>query len=349
MLGSGLITVNLTDEYELPCIASYPGMKQYGSWHQATNSIRVILCERVDKHCKLNGENAVFMAVIHNKIRGLMGLPARYERYVMVWSAVPPFSMLGISEYPLLMRNEAANGFSEEENWQDDPEHQRMLEEGGQGKPLWARFTYTVSMAWAWGRKGDTPNDKNVGFFDDNVIIGVGVDDEDCIYAIAVAREFMNCLRACPGRSPTKVSTARPHRVKASSSRKSNAPARAGDLPEGVTDAEGDTAEAALLAKEQAYVDAVNETLSEEQEQSPAEEDVPTDEQTTRETGREGSPTDDEEGGPSVVPVGAQSPTESVKVDMVPANVDADHLDRSAPSKNAPPPMVGAEAAAERP
>lgn len=375
LLGGGLTTVNLTDEYELPCIASYPGMKAVGSWHQATNSLRLVLCNRNDKDCEQNDENTVFFAIIHHKIRGLMGLPARYERYFMVWSAVPPFSMLGISKHPILMANETANGFSAEENWQDDPEHQAMVDAGGEGKGEWARFTYTVSMAYAWGRRLDESQDKNTGYLDDEVIIGVGVDDEDCTYAISTPRDFLQCLRACPGRSstPVEVATHWSLRVGEKSSGKEEAAKPdvmlAGDLARGDLDEEAaeaiaveptevttletsilpslaNNAAAATAAATTSSTDAADDATSISSNTSTLSATVATSSSVSATSVTSATTTNEAEGGaPTAIPVGAPQPTTSETVNMVPADADNVDLDATAPSGDAPPPLVGSEAA----
>ncbi|KAI9722572.1 MAG: hypothetical protein M1828_004569 [Chrysothrix sp. TS-e1954] len=201
LLGGGLTTVNLTDPREMPCIED----PQEGKWHQGTNSLRLVLCDRSDPNCTPNGRNEVYFAIIHYKRKGMFDLPMRYERNVMVWSAEPPFSMLGVSKHPLLMYNETATGFEPEEGWQDDPEQQALLAAGEPGKENWALFTYTVSIAWAWGRQNDASEGKNLGYLDEEVILGIGVDDKDMVFSRVLARDLLQCLRACPPRSPTPL------------------------------------------------------------------------------------------------------------------------------------------------
>ena len=210
LLGGGITTVNLTDPYEFPCLEadnkpSPDGTE--GTWHQGTNSLMLILCDRFDSSCKPNAQNSVFFSVIHHKHKNAFSLPLRYERYVVAWSAVPPFSMLGISQHPLLMANETANNFSPEENWEDDPEQKSLLAAGKKGKGNWAYFTYTVSIAWAWGRAMDEPQDKNMGYLDDEVILGIGVDDKAMVYTRILAKDLLQCLRACPGRAQDPITS----------------------------------------------------------------------------------------------------------------------------------------------
>lgn len=200
LLGSGLTTVNLTDPFEQPCLEDAASPDPEATWHQGTNSLRVVLCDRADSNCKPSEGNQAFFSLIHHKHNSIYGLPMRYERYFMLWSAEPPFHMLGISKHALLFANETAHGFTTEENWLGDAENQAYLDAGYPGKGMYSGFTYSVSLGWAWGRPKDEPQDKNVGYLDDDVIVGVGVDDRHMKYAKVPAKELLACLRACPGR-----------------------------------------------------------------------------------------------------------------------------------------------------
>lgn len=157
----------------------------------------------------------------------------------MVWQAVPPFRVLGVSKHPVLMANETASGWTEKENWDGDGEKGGLvMEKGGKGhgvrdlgsinntssstanssssstmisqqqpfngKPYWAYFTYTVSIAYAWGRTGvggvpvrEEVGEKNVGYWDDEVVLGIGIDDRGQGFARARAGELVGCLRGC--------------------------------------------------------------------------------------------------------------------------------------------------------
>ncbi|KAL8826778.1 MAG: hypothetical protein Q9170_007273 [Blastenia crenularia] len=215
LLGNGFTTANLTDPLELPCLFNTDATetdeaKKGGTWHQASNSLRLILCERKDPHCTPESENTVFFAVIHRKFPNFLDLPLRYERHFMVWSATPPFSMLGISQHPILMANETASGWTQSQNWDDDADnaatvaytkmHSNSTEPYG-GKGYWAYFTYTVSIAYAWGSTGlDEVGDMHVGYLDDEVVLGIGIDDKGQGFTKARASDLVQCLRACPGR-----------------------------------------------------------------------------------------------------------------------------------------------------
>ena len=135
----------------------------------------------------------------------------------MVWSATPPFEILGISEHPVLMSNETASGWSASENWNDDPANAKIVamakktaanaSEPYGGKGYWAYFTYAVSISYAWGREpraakdgGDEAQDMHVGYLDDEVLLAIGVDDKGQAFSRAKAASLVQCLRACPGR-----------------------------------------------------------------------------------------------------------------------------------------------------
>ncbi|KAL9614558.1 MAG: hypothetical protein Q9167_000927 [Letrouitia subvulpina] len=215
IVGNGFTTPNLTDPLELSCLDDTDSVetdkaKRGGTWHQASNSLSLVLCERKDPDCHPSAENTVFFAVIHRKFPNYLELPLRYERHFMVWSAVPPFSMLGISQHPVLLANETASGWTASENWDDDPNNAATVyntrmrtntTEPYGGKGFWAYFTYTVSIGYAWGRADkEEVDDKNIGFLDDEVILGIGVDDKGQGFAKVRAGDMVRCLKACPGR-----------------------------------------------------------------------------------------------------------------------------------------------------
>ena len=279
LLGNGLTTTNLTDPLEQPCPSDdLPGpapdtvssggrhgtgrsdatRKTKGTWHQATNSLRLILCNRGDAHCRPTAENTVFFALIHRKFPNELDLPLRYERFFIVWSATPPFGMLAISSHPVLLFNETATGWSAAHNWAEGAgegeaeesedtgrtnfakrgfdnstttpyfsHHQSNPHPTGEKEPkkLWAYFTYTVSMAYAYGRPpaaavvagegedegerarvnvGDEAEDMHVGYLDDEVVLGIGVDDGGQAFASVKAKDLVSCMRACPGRTDVR-------------------------------------------------------------------------------------------------------------------------------------------------
>ena len=123
-----------------------------------------------------------------------LGLPLRYERYFVIWSTTPPFSMLAVSQHPILLANEVTAGWSQAAIWDEQPEVKSDNWIVGSG------FTYTTTIAYAWGREVSDATDMGTGYLDDEVIMSVGVDDQGQKYAKVVVSELLQCLRICPGR-----------------------------------------------------------------------------------------------------------------------------------------------------
>lgn len=128
---------------------------------------------------------------MHRKHANNLFLPLRYERYFYVWASTPPFHSIGISKYPILLFNETASGWSAQENWDGE-------EDAGE-KEDWAYFTYTVSIAWAFrGEKmGIEADGMGMGYLDDEILLGVGIDDEGQGFARVRAAQLVGCLQMC--------------------------------------------------------------------------------------------------------------------------------------------------------
>ncbi|TVY94456.1 hypothetical protein LAWI1_G000229 [Lachnellula willkommii] len=206
LIGGGLTTPNITDPLEEPClqdptIGEIAGShyNENSTWHQATPSLKLILCSRSNSTCNPEIAETVFFAIIQRKNVNILGLPVRYERFVVVWSAAPPFNMLGISRHPILMANETTSSWTAEESWDDVPE--ALLE----NRKLWGRITYTTTIAYAWGREEKDVREKGTGYLDDEVILSIGVDDEGQAYARVEVSELLQCLRVCPGREQVSL------------------------------------------------------------------------------------------------------------------------------------------------
>ncbi len=269
VIGNGFTTPNLTDPSEPPCLLDEPDQRgRFGHWHQTSNALKLMLCQRAEGErgeCSEEQEGrVVHFAVMHRKFSNDWDLPLRYERFFTVWDARPPFRMLGMSRYPVLMWNETASGWSAQENWADDytieredsPEALTDIPSPANGstdgemsrtrnltgrtwnttatppphhKP-WAYFTYTPSISWAFRATPSIPLREhenhpqppdseydsesaaemdpehtqtlealNVGFLDDEVMLGIGVDDQGQGFARVRAEVLLGCLRKCPG------------------------------------------------------------------------------------------------------------------------------------------------------
>jgi hypothetical protein len=189
----------MTDPLEEPCLQD-PTIEEIAggrynansTWHQATLSLKLILCSRSNLTCNAETAGTFFFVVIQRKNLNIWGLPVRYERFIVVWSATTPFNMLAISRHPILMSNETTFGWTAEETWDDVPEART------ENRGLWGRITYTTTIAYAWGREEVDVREKGTGYLDDEVILSIGVDHEGQVYGRV--SELLQCFRVCPSR-----------------------------------------------------------------------------------------------------------------------------------------------------
>lgn len=284
VIGAGYTTPNLTDPAEPVCLhqdTPETAQGKRGTWHQTSNALKLVLCRRAEvEHgtCASGPGVEVHFAIMHRKFSNEWNLPLRYERFFVVWDAKPPFQMLGISRFPVLLANETASGWVGWENWDEGgdeeggeradwagaghdhegdfppvaatkDDHQRAFKRNvsstpgdsdtqatsswnttgrsrheGKKRDNWAYFTYTPSIAWAWrpaaafdhkGHSGGANGKEqqhqeqarlharileglSVGYLDDEVILGVGVEDQGQVFARVKAEELLGCLKRCP-------------------------------------------------------------------------------------------------------------------------------------------------------
>lgn len=233
LLGNGFTTPDLTSPEEISCFDrthDYDSLGNVGHWHQGSNSLRLILCTRHQARSGLCGDSArwnedgreVHFAIVHRKFSNAMDLPMRYERYVAVWEGRKPFPMLGVSRSPILIQNEWARPWNEEENWphgagnwtrDQDRRHKRAIFTPSKSN---AYFTYTPSLSWAWkpradhiltDKKGQGQEERDIeqlsrlgtGFLGDDVLVGLGQDDMEQAFVKVKVDDLVSCLRLCPG------------------------------------------------------------------------------------------------------------------------------------------------------
>ena len=249
LLGSGLTTPNLTNALESPCLLDETDRKgRSGHWHQASNSLKLLLCQRSEGdtgRCDEREGQSVHLVLVHQKFSNELHLPMRYERYFVIFSTEPPFDLLAVSRYPILLANETASGWTLEENWslpgglqertgssivKGDPmgketdsnetaeppetsanrldiailDQQPELDTDDREQlPPLAYFSYTPSINWARRQPSSGRNrdqelvNMQVGYLDDEIVMGVGLDDVGQGFAKVKARTLLSCLRMC--------------------------------------------------------------------------------------------------------------------------------------------------------
>jgi hypothetical protein len=137
-----------TAEQDQKCMQRYlPKLPpKLESIHQATNSLKITLCERADKGCKPNDANTFILAIIQHKT--FYDWHSEYEPYVVLFRQRAPFELYAISKRPLWI-------------------HGRRRYQGRR-----TDMFYVTSVNWM---------DRGVnyhGFLDDAVVLGFGIEDQ---------------------------------------------------------------------------------------------------------------------------------------------------------------------------
>lgn len=248
LTGNGFTTRNLTHPEEQACFSVAEGhfkdaLGKVGHWHQGSNTLRLILCTRTqartDTACQDMDDNknrsesvggggavengrSVHFAIVHRKFTNEWDLPLRYERYVVLWEGREPFQLLGVSRFPLSMKNEWVKPWSEGENWPSRenngwnttagnwaPEDQtrKVVRRGNPDEMSGAflesnedddadeeefdkssaYFTYTPSLAWTWRPHSATANQEDdIDDFDYLSQLGTGYLGDEVLVGIGL-------------------------------------------------------------------------------------------------------------------------------------------------------------------
>ena len=135
----------------------------------------------------------------------------RYERYVLVWEARAPFRVVAVSKHPFVFGDERVRPWSYDEDILDrnssrgrrSSDLDEDEDERVEGR---AYFTYTPSIAWSHRPKDEDEHvhrergheDLGTGYLDDEVIVGIGMDDLGQGFIRVPVGELLSCLRICP-------------------------------------------------------------------------------------------------------------------------------------------------------
>lgn len=168
-LGSGII-VSVLQSHTSKCFPA--STADYGAWHQATNSLELILCNRMAPSCAMR---SVFLSLVHLKITNKLGLMegGKYERFVAIWDTSFPFRLIALGSQPILFANEKEGSRRGSESFS-------------------STFAYSVSITW------DIEEVGQAGFLDDDMIISIGKGDYGTFAAKLSASELLRMVRMCP-------------------------------------------------------------------------------------------------------------------------------------------------------
>jgi hypothetical protein len=125
--------------------------------HQATNSLRIVMCKKNDKDCFPREDNTLLMTIFQHKVSRMFH--AMYDPYVMLWEPKPPFRLKGMSKVPFWIHGRSDNITK--------PAHDIDLHAIADQSEQF----YITSFNWKEvGRMYQ-------GYLDDDVLIGFGIED----------------------------------------------------------------------------------------------------------------------------------------------------------------------------
>ncbi|KAF4120678.1 hypothetical protein GMORB2_2681 [Geosmithia morbida] len=147
------------------------------SLHQATNSLRVTMCERRGSPCTPDDDNTYIFAIYQHKT--FHNLHAVYEPFVLMFRQVPPFDMVAMSRTPLWIRGRHMNAAREV-----------------------SEMLYVTSISWksgsgTGGGNGVADGNGYHGYLDDEMFIAFGIEDERTGAIDVLAKDVLGDIALC--------------------------------------------------------------------------------------------------------------------------------------------------------
>ena len=145
---------------------------EWESIHQATNSLSVTLCTRVDPLCFPNDDNTFIMTIFQHK--SFYHYHGQYEPYVMLFKRAAPFEVYAISTKPI---------------WINGRSHIELPD----GKGVHSEQLYVTSMSWR------NQGQKYHGYVDDVMFLAFGIEDSRTAGIDFTAGDLLQDLGLCVG------------------------------------------------------------------------------------------------------------------------------------------------------
>ncbi|KAG9239919.1 hypothetical protein BJ878DRAFT_484314 [Calycina marina] len=161
----------------MPEVAQLPEKE---STHQATNSLRVTLCNRADAACTPSDSNTFLFMMFQNKF--YRSFHSVYEPYVMVFREQVPFQIHGISKKPIWIHGRGLPGQG----------HKPELLDSATWKH-WDQTEMLYITSIGWKQQGMTYH----GYLDDILLVGFGIEDRDTGGIDVLAGELLGNLGLC--------------------------------------------------------------------------------------------------------------------------------------------------------
>ncbi|KAK9427465.1 hypothetical protein V1505DRAFT_317547 [Lipomyces doorenjongii] len=168
--------------------------RQKVTLEQATNSLRVTLCEYP---CEPTLDNTVLMSIMHVKYVHLHEV--FYRRYLVIMNATAPFSILARSSNFIYMgSDERATVFTVAMEWDHSHFRDRSKSFVNPHKVVTKREELAADAAKLTPDMNSLVNDYYHGWLDDTVLITLEVNDQESAFTHVNASQLLDCLELCP-------------------------------------------------------------------------------------------------------------------------------------------------------
>lgn len=191
---SGSVGPNLapiTTDLDTPCLDRYmpktkkrneseSGAIAYETVHQATNSLSITLCNRADPSCQSNSSNTFIMSLFNHKT--FYSQHAEYFPYILLFQQAPPFAVHAISTKSIWVHGRGRLTMQTPTPFWRRP---------GDVLPDHSELFFVVSIAWK------SQSQRYHGYMDDELIIGMGIEDFTSAGIDVVAKDLLQDLGYC--------------------------------------------------------------------------------------------------------------------------------------------------------
>lgn len=169
----------------LPTLA--PGANSE-SIHQATNTLSITLCARADPACVPGPDNTFVLTIVQHK--SFYRLHSTYEPYAVLFRAVEPFEVYGVSSKPLWISGRRAPPSAASPS-PDSLSQQEGGSDAMRSVKLQSEMIYVTSISWkAHGQRYH-------GFLDDVLFLGFGIEDAATGVIDVLARDLVDGINLC--------------------------------------------------------------------------------------------------------------------------------------------------------
>ncbi|KAK9321879.1 hypothetical protein V1517DRAFT_325164 [Lipomyces orientalis] len=160
--------------------------------HQATNTLRVTLC---DYPCEPTLDNTVLVSIMHVKYEHW--LHVYYRRYLVVMNATAPFHILARSSNLVYAgSDERQMVYSVSMEW--DHPHFRDHSQSLVNPPNAVAKREETTEPRVTPETNNLVNDYYHGWLDDTLLISLGLNDQDSAFMHVKAGQLLDCLELCP-------------------------------------------------------------------------------------------------------------------------------------------------------